>query len=273
MRVALVVPAFPQLSETFIATKALGLVDRGLDVHIVCDRSEPAQWDAFGPEHRVHELRPRVHTSPPVERRPSGAVAAIQRASLLTREGPTVRRYLSAGFRGARAALGDAPLIALAPDVVHFEFGSLAVGRTNLRSQLGAALTVSFRGFDLNYAGVDHPDHYRAVWAAADGIHVLGQDLWRRALARGAAPDTNHTVIAPAIDASAIQAGPARSGPLGTPASPLRTICPAFMPSFFRIARNSSFVGGVFRYSMMAGSMPLPSMIASVSRLFPQRGL
>ena len=224
MRIALVVPTFPQLSETFIATKALGLVDRGLDVHIVCDRSEPAQWEAFGPDHRVHELRPRVHTAAPLDHRPAGAVAAIQRAGLLGREVPTVRRYLSSGFQGAKAALADAPLIVLAPEVVHFEFGSLAVGRTHLRSRLGAALTVSFRGFDLNYVGLDQPDHYRAVWAEADGIHVLGQDLWRRALARGASPDADHTVIPPAIDASAIHAEPARSGVLGTPACPLRTI-------------------------------------------------
>lgn len=35
MRVALVVPVFPQLSETFIAAKAIGLARRGVDVQVV----------------------------------------------------------------------------------------------------------------------------------------------------------------------------------------------------------------------------------------------
>ncbi len=228
MRIVLVVPSFPKISETFIASKALGLVDRGSDVHIVCDRSEVSQWESFGAGHRVHELRDRVHTSPPIARRPSGAVAAAHRVALLRNDGPTLRRYASGGDEGrlrrAVAALTDAPLIALRPDVVHFEFGSLAVERMALRDRLGVALTVSFRGFDLNYVGLDRADHYREVWSTADGIHVLGQDLWRRALRRGAPQATQHTVISPAIDTGAISPQPSRPGPLGTAAAPLRVL-------------------------------------------------
>jgi hypothetical protein len=40
----------------------------------------------------------------------------------------------------------DLPLIRLGPDIIHFEFGSLAVGRTHLKELLDAKLSVSFRG-------------------------------------------------------------------------------------------------------------------------------
>ncbi|MCC6227470.1 MAG: glycosyltransferase family 4 protein, partial [Microthrixaceae bacterium] len=110
------------------------------------------------------------------------------------------------------------------PDVVHFEFGALASDRMALRERLGSAVTVSFRGYDLNYVGLDDPDHYREVWDRADGIHVLGEDLWRRAIHRGAPPDLPHTVITPAIDASAIVPTPARPGLLGAEAAPLRVL-------------------------------------------------
>ena len=50
MRIAMVVPTFPQLSETFIVTKALGLVDRGIDVHVVCG-STKSNWALS--DHRV----------------------------------------------------------------------------------------------------------------------------------------------------------------------------------------------------------------------------
>jgi len=53
---------------------------------------------------------------------------------------------------------------------------------------------------------------------------VLGESLWRRAVHRGAPPDLPHTVITPAIDASAIILVPARPGLLGGEAAPLRVL-------------------------------------------------
>src|SRR5690606_29363781 len=65
MRVALVVPGFPKLSETFIVSKALGLLRRGWDVHVVCGRSEPAEWTHF-PELEAAGMRDRVQLTGPV---------------------------------------------------------------------------------------------------------------------------------------------------------------------------------------------------------------
>lgn len=45
MRLVLVVSRFPQLSETFIASKFAGLVDAGWDAHIVY--AEEGSWDDF----------------------------------------------------------------------------------------------------------------------------------------------------------------------------------------------------------------------------------
>lgn len=229
MKIALVVRVFPQVSETFIVSKALGLVDRGHDVHLVCGASPRANWDAFGPDHRVHELRDRVHQVPATDLQWSSVEPTARQLAVLARAPrAAVRRYRShdasrLGHR-LRHLLLDAPLVAIAPDVVHFEFGSQATSRMDIRDRLGTAVTVSFRGFDLNYVGLDHPDHYRPVWDGADGIHVLGQDLWRRAVRRGAPATLAHTVIPPAIDLTAIDPGPPRPGRPGTPGDPLRLV-------------------------------------------------
>jgi len=69
MKVLLVVPRFPQLSETFIVNKFLGLLDRGCDIHVVSDRSEPAEWNRFSQLHAQPQLRSRVHTSWPLRPR------------------------------------------------------------------------------------------------------------------------------------------------------------------------------------------------------------
>jgi colanic acid/amylovoran biosynthesis glycosyltransferase len=76
----------------------------------------------------------------------------------------------------------------------------LAVGQTYLKAALGCRLSASFRGYDLSYAGLENPDYYTRLWENADAFHVLGRDLWRRALQRGCPPDKPHAFIPPAID-------------------------------------------------------------------------
>lgn len=228
-RLVLLVPQFPQLSETFIVTKAVGLLHRGWDVHVVCSTSDPRQWAAFGDDHAVHALQGRVHLAPDLSPgadlplRVARSLAAVRSAPW-----PVLRRYLrdpaSPSTRRARDLAVDATIVGLRPDVVHVEFGSLAVGRLAIGARTGAAVTVSFRGYDLNYVGLDHPDHYREVWEHATAVHVLGTDLWRRAVRRGAPPDLAHTVIPPAIDVGPIEPTPARPGPVGTPEDPLRLL-------------------------------------------------
>ena len=94
----------------------------------------------------------------------------------------------------------DAPLIHLRPDIVHFEFGSLVVGRTHLKELLDVKLSVSFRGYDLNYIGLDQPNYYQQVWDTVNKVHFLGHDLWQRAQKRGLPKDLPHVLIPPAIE-------------------------------------------------------------------------
>lgn len=227
MRVALVVPTFPQLSETFVVSKVLGLVERGMDVHVVCTDSGPDRWAAFGADHPVHALRNRVHTS---------LLGGSRWRAALTFVGEVVelgRRDLSGLHRSlrpgslpavARHLLVDAPLIRLDPDVVHFEFGAQAVGREDVGRRLGCALTVSFRGSDLAYMGLDDAGFYDRLWRSVDGVHVLGQALWARARERGAPADLPHTVIAPAVDLDQVVLTPRHNGMVGVPGRPLRVL-------------------------------------------------
>lgn len=229
MRVVLVVPAFPKRSETFIVAKAVGLLQRGVDLHVVCATSDEDDWRSFSADGPISLLRDRVHRAP---RRPRRADEWTHAASSIVALGvehrDRTRAYLRAHHgsraRQVRDLAADAALLACAPDVVHFEFGHLARGRTGLRERLGCALTVSFRGYDLNYIGLEDPGYYDALWGGVDGIHVLGRDLWDRAVDRGAPPDADHTIITPAIDAERITAGPSRDGVLGSPQRPLRIV-------------------------------------------------
>jgi colanic acid/amylovoran biosynthesis glycosyltransferase len=119
----------------------------------------------------------------------------------------------------------DAELLLLAPAIIHFEFGPLAVGRMHLRTLLGTRTVVSFRGYDLNYVGLEDPYYYDEVWTEADALHLLGQDLWRRAQHRGCPPQKEHALIPPAINLSFFDGQrPLHTEVVGTLDQPLRIL-------------------------------------------------
>ncbi len=213
MRVVLLVPNFPKLSETFIVNKFLGLLKKGLDVHIVCEESDSYEYEAFPQLQSNRSARKRVHKS--WLHRPriiAGLLIPFALLRCIIANPASTVTYLSRGWRifGSkifRLLYLDAEIVALGPDVVHFEFGTLAVGRTYLKELLGSKMVVSFRGYDLNYSGVEDPEYYSEVWANADYLHLLGKDLWKRALARGCPESKPHSLIPPGIDTELFIAG------------------------------------------------------------------
>ncbi|MGQ9698638.1 MAG: hypothetical protein ACUVRO_11680, partial [Armatimonadota bacterium] len=169
-RLALVVPSFPRLSETFIASKFLCLLDRGWDVHIVCGATDPDEWRRFPDLIRRTDVRRRVHCSWPSRPRwVAGVLTPAAFTVCLTRQCRATARYLFRGMRWfgldtLRRFYLDQQLIALRPDIIHFEFGALAVGRTYIKELLGCRLVVSFRGYDLNFSGLEDREFYSEVW-------------------------------------------------------------------------------------------------------------
>jgi colanic acid/amylovoran biosynthesis glycosyltransferase len=209
MRVLLVGGPFPLLSETFIVAHFRGLLARGIDVHYW--GSEGGAWDAF-PGLR-DEARGRLHAHAPREQpartaRDLVAGAASPRVLAAARgQSPAeAARRLVAGARVAR----------LQPDLIHFEFGVAARSTMWMGDVARCPTVVSFRGYDLNYTGLDEPGYFDEVWERADAIHLLGEDLWQRAQRRGCPPNVRHALIPPAVDTArfAPHERPRRDGPL-----------------------------------------------------------
>ena len=230
-RIVLAVPAFPKLSETFIVSKFLGLLERGWDVHLVCRQSDPKDWAAFPELQLSSDIKQRVHVSLPHSPRLLAFllfVPAMVRALICAPK--RVWKYLRIGYKRFgikvfRTFYLDHDLICLKPDIIHFEFGALAVGRMHLKDLLGCKTTVSFRGYDLNFAGLDQLDYYTEVWKGADACHFLGQDLFRRAQRRGCPADIPHSIIPPAINLEKFPTPERTIGEiLGTKEHPLKVL-------------------------------------------------
>lgn len=227
----MVAAAFPKLSETFLFNKFVGLLESGVDVHVVCGRSDEKEWRNYSGVANNKGLRCRVSQVWP--HRPRWLAAVLWPIALLftlaMRPAATWRYFRETwrklGWRCLNTFYLDAPLIRLQPDIVHFEFGTLALERTHLRDALPARLVVSFRGFDLNFAELENPHYYADVWRSVSGVHCLGEDLWRRAQRRGCPSDMPHVLIPPAIDVERFRADKNRAEPATiSSARPLRIL-------------------------------------------------
>jgi colanic acid/amylovoran biosynthesis glycosyltransferase len=206
MRIVLVVSSFPKLSETFIVNKFLGLLDRGWDVHVKCRPSPETEWRHFPGLAQRPDLRRRIHINRALDRRWLVALKfpfVLLRCLVTNTTGTLSYLYKGCsafGFDVLRRFYLDAEILALNPNLLHFEFGSLAAQRMYLKDLLGCKVIVSFRGYDLNYVGLEADDYYADVWRQADALHLLGEALWLQAQRRGCPPDKTLALIPPALD-------------------------------------------------------------------------
>ncbi len=205
-RIVLIVSAFPNLSETFIVSKFTGLLNRGLDIHVVCGRIGKQDWSAFPELSENPDFKKRVHKTWPTSRKwLAGLLFPFSLLSGLIKAPITTWQYLSRGYKKFGVGIFkqyylDLELICLKPKIIHFEFGAIAVNQTYLKSLLDVKVGISFRGYDLNYVGLNIPGFYNEVWRDADGFHFLGKDLLARARKRGFSEERPFRLIPPALD-------------------------------------------------------------------------
>ena len=219
MRVLLVVGQFPEPSQRFIVSHFTGLLAHGVDAHVWCSVSAPEAWESFP---GLAELAAgRVHVHAPRER-PARTVRELLAAGhAAVRQARTGGPRLAAAARtqppvdAARRLLSGAHMLGLEPDVIHFEFGVDAARSTWMGDVAGCPVVVSFRGYDVSYAGLEEPGFYDDVWEHADALHVLGEDLWQRVLRRGCPPGKPHRLIPPAVDTARFTPGVPREGGQG----------------------------------------------------------
>jgi colanic acid/amylovoran biosynthesis glycosyltransferase len=184
-RILLVAYNFPSVSQTFIVDQFLHLLARGWDVHLIATKQTT---------HLAHGA-PEIAASPELSERIhySGDLSASIRA--------------------------------LNPQVVHFEFGNLALGHLGACRDVGAASVVGFRGYDACYQRLDVPGYYDEVWNHATMLHCASEALWQRLQQRGCPPEMPHRVVPDGIDLDFFDPGDrVHTGVTGTPERPLKLL-------------------------------------------------
>lgn len=230
MKLVLLVHEFPKASEAFLVDKFCGLHARGVDVHLVAERENERAWALFPTLDQNAALRARVHIWPTRSQPLALCVTAIRELARTLPRQP--RRVIKALRLALRHTASESParflfsvlLLRLDPDILHFEFGSLAADRVDLLGWISRHSTVSFRGWDLNFFSLDAPERLRAVFDRADRIHFVSKDLRERAERRNLLGGAKNAVIRPAVDMAHFNPSHT-SKPTGQPSNrPLRVI-------------------------------------------------
>jgi colanic acid/amylovoran biosynthesis glycosyltransferase len=184
-RVLLVVFNFPSISQTFITDQFLHLLVRGWDAHIVALHQLDRHWPVVPEIACEPQLMERIHF--------------VDNVSDAIRE--------------------------LRPQVVHFEFGNLALGHLRTCRETGSASVVGFRGYDICYHQLHIASYYGEVWNEATMLHCASESLWQRCLERGCPPEKPHRIVPDGIDPAFFDPGDRRHTEVaGTRRRPLRML-------------------------------------------------
>ena len=177
-------PAGPLVTARFGA-----LLASGWDAHLVFDGDEARALAAL-PELSEPALRPRVHLS--AIHKPKGmARTDIPRGVVRELFGnPSgAARWLQAGGRPRIPLLigrdVEAALIALRPQVIHFDSAASAAGRLRVKDVVGSRAVVTITREEAGPQGSELPDASRTVLGKADALHVPDDSVWRHLLSQG----------------------------------------------------------------------------------------
>lgn len=202
-RIVLLVGDFPKISETFIVNKFLGLAGKGFEVYMHCYKFDRSAQRVFNLDKKsLQKVHQQLAFFPVIKRPLLFLYACFKVFAVAPKHG---FRYFKRGWHLFKSGIFkkfyvDAQIIHLKPDILHFEFGIEAIKRLYLKKLLDCKIVVSFRGYDLNYFGLEKSNIYEEVWREADGLHFLGEDLLARAKRRGYQNNKFHVLIPPAID-------------------------------------------------------------------------
>ncbi len=188
------------LNSGFLAAKFIKLSEQ-LDVHLLVWDSKQ-NIDAFlAKYHLPDSYRDKIHFGYSSNHEKIAAITTVISGLFKNKR---YRQYILSGAGSLKVRLKNAlvyaPVVNLQPDIVHFEFGTLAAKGVAVCNFSDATLSVSFRGYDLNYAGLDDINYYSEVWNKCKAFHFLGNDLKKRAVERGYTGSGIEALIPPAID-------------------------------------------------------------------------
>jgi colanic acid/amylovoran biosynthesis glycosyltransferase len=226
LRIGIWVIQFPQISETFIVTKVLKLLEAGLDVQIFTVVQSP-HWDAFDALRGREDIRARVHVAPPIESLTRAlSLGALEVAKVVARHPWGFASYAAHTFRRRRetptsflhALYQRLRFVEQRLDILHIEFDAQGIGIADLKEYLGCHVLSRARGtFQRLSINTWMPDAFAYISRYADGYHFISNFLDDNTHRLGLPADIPTWHIEPAIDLTLFSPPKARTRARGAP--------------------------------------------------------
>ncbi|MEM8828126.1 MAG: glycosyltransferase [Cyanobacteria bacterium P01_G01_bin.19] len=202
MRIAFFIDQFPSLSETFILNQITGLIDRGHEVDIYCDR--PGNRTQMHPEVNQYQLLQRVYHTPV----PGKIILRCLKGIFLFLSSflaaPAIALKSLNFLKYNRASYGDVgtflrPLYLAAPlikqpsyDIIHCHYGRNGLKAILLKDlgAIDAKIVVTFHGYDISrYLQIHGEDVYNYLFQRADLLQPISKYWYKKLIALGCQPD------------------------------------------------------------------------------------
>ncbi|MBZ9779433.1 glycosyltransferase family 4 protein [Psychroflexus sp. CAK8W] len=186
----------PGYSETFFRSKIKGLQESGHQVILVTAATD-AKFESC-----LHLQHPKVHKNSLVQL----LQMLIILLSLLTYLKQVLRyvkleRIEGTGLKRIIEKLYiNSTLLKIKTHWLHFGFATMAIERELVAKAIGAKLAVSLRGYDIGVYPLKQPNCYNRLWKYIDKVHVISDDLYKKALKHGLSSKTAYKKITPAIN-------------------------------------------------------------------------
>ncbi len=202
MRIAFFVDQFPSLSETFILNQITGLIDRGHEVDIYCDR--PSNTNQMHPEVTEYQLLKRIYYTPVPGNLAWRCLKAIFLFLFNFAQAPaTILRSLNF-FKYRRSFYGDlanflTPLYLIIPllkqqpyDIIQCHYGRNGL-KAVLLKDLGAIegkIVTTFHGYDISRYLQIHGEHiYDYLFERADLLQPISNYWYEKLISLGCDPN------------------------------------------------------------------------------------
>lgn len=198
LRIAFLLPTFPELSNTFILTQITGLLDRGHEVDLFAIQRN--SFERAQPDVARYELESRMrHVSVPR----NGFRRAASAMRLVRAHGRHLVPLLDAlnPIRHGRAAWNLVQLHTAASflrsrpyDIVHCQFGNHGPSAERLIASgaTSGQLVTSFRGADMTAHLARYPHRFRDLFRHGSMFLPVSRDFRERLVALGVPADRVH---------------------------------------------------------------------------------
>lgn len=197
-RIGLVLSAAPGYSETFFRNKIKGLQENGAVVLLFVggkkQRREEAPCPVFyAPDFGGSKMRFFLNGILAIAK--AIFVNPKRSAKLYALERKDGRSYATS----IKTVLANQHILSKRLDLLHFGFGTMALGRENVAGAMNAKMAVSFRGFDYYVYPLKNKNCYKLLFSKNVKYHVLSEGM-KLGLKHNGIDDDSIFKITPAIN-------------------------------------------------------------------------